>query len=357
MCVPTLERVPEDHSRETRELAGAVGEGATPCTDGRPSENTPAWTASHQSSLPNAAKGNRIHLETSIQRDRVVDCELLAVRPAAATMLKSLKKQLGGGKKQAKAKPPAPAPAPLNLTPVGRDTQSLALQSARGGAGVARQNAKTAGVKPLRVPTEPRGYSSSRPAALQSARGLPTDGALPSARQVPRRGNLGAVPPTAKPADPAARAAVTEDVGQQLARLNLTANQASKHRRVAPPCPPSPRSPRAQERDLSIEGKEALLTARGPRKRVSFDAAADSRVKEVDEEVEVLRELRATDESAAPKPMPFKLDFGRETLPRHSPFETLPPSLRTHPPPGCVAPPLPHRHAAPPRPTARLQPR
>ena len=46
-----------DHSRETRELAGAVGEGATPCTDGRPSEITPAWIASHQSSLPNAAKG------------------------------------------------------------------------------------------------------------------------------------------------------------------------------------------------------------------------------------------------------------------------------------------------------------
>ena len=45
------------HSRETRELAGAVGEGATPCTDGRPPENTPAWIASHQSSLPNAAKG------------------------------------------------------------------------------------------------------------------------------------------------------------------------------------------------------------------------------------------------------------------------------------------------------------
>ena len=45
------------HSRETRELAGAVGEGATPCTDGRPSETTPAWIASHQSSLPNAAKG------------------------------------------------------------------------------------------------------------------------------------------------------------------------------------------------------------------------------------------------------------------------------------------------------------
>ena len=45
------------HSRETRELAGAVGEGATSCTDGRPPENTPAWIASHQSSLPNAAKG------------------------------------------------------------------------------------------------------------------------------------------------------------------------------------------------------------------------------------------------------------------------------------------------------------
>jgi len=40
-----------------QELAGAVGEGATPCTDGRPSENMPAWIASHQSSLPNAAKG------------------------------------------------------------------------------------------------------------------------------------------------------------------------------------------------------------------------------------------------------------------------------------------------------------
>ena len=45
------------HSRETRELAGAVGEGATPCTDGRPSENTPPWLGLHQSSLPNAAKG------------------------------------------------------------------------------------------------------------------------------------------------------------------------------------------------------------------------------------------------------------------------------------------------------------
>ena len=44
------------HSRETRELAGAVGEGATPCTDGRPSENTPPWLGLHQSSLPNAAK-------------------------------------------------------------------------------------------------------------------------------------------------------------------------------------------------------------------------------------------------------------------------------------------------------------
>ena len=44
-------------TRRPRELAGAVGEGATPCTDGRPPENTPAWIASHQSSLPNAAKG------------------------------------------------------------------------------------------------------------------------------------------------------------------------------------------------------------------------------------------------------------------------------------------------------------
>ena len=42
---------------ETRELAGAVGEGATPCTDGRPPENTPAWIASQQFSLRNAAKG------------------------------------------------------------------------------------------------------------------------------------------------------------------------------------------------------------------------------------------------------------------------------------------------------------
>ena len=41
-----------------RELAGAVGEGATPCTDGRPSENTPPWMGLHQSSLPNAAKGS-----------------------------------------------------------------------------------------------------------------------------------------------------------------------------------------------------------------------------------------------------------------------------------------------------------
>ena len=66
---PSLQRAPSNppalgpgfdawgHSRETRELAGAVGEGATPCTDGRPSETTPAWIASHQSSLPNAAKG------------------------------------------------------------------------------------------------------------------------------------------------------------------------------------------------------------------------------------------------------------------------------------------------------------
>ena len=41
-----------------RELAGAVGEVATPCTDGRPPENTPPWLGFiHQSSLPNAAKG------------------------------------------------------------------------------------------------------------------------------------------------------------------------------------------------------------------------------------------------------------------------------------------------------------
>ena len=45
------------HTRRPRELAGAVGEGATPCTDGRPSENTPPWLGLHQSSLPNAAKG------------------------------------------------------------------------------------------------------------------------------------------------------------------------------------------------------------------------------------------------------------------------------------------------------------
>ena len=66
---PSLQRAPSNppalglgfdawgHSRETRELAGAVGEGATPCTDGRPSENTPPWLGLHQSSLPNAAKG------------------------------------------------------------------------------------------------------------------------------------------------------------------------------------------------------------------------------------------------------------------------------------------------------------
>ena len=42
----------------TGTIAGAVGEGATPCTDGRPPENTPAWIASHQSSLPDAAKGH-----------------------------------------------------------------------------------------------------------------------------------------------------------------------------------------------------------------------------------------------------------------------------------------------------------
>ena len=62
------------HSRETRELAGAVGEGATPCTDGRPSENTPPWTGSHQSSLPNAAKGYP-HLEN-------LETCFLATRPA-----------------------------------------------------------------------------------------------------------------------------------------------------------------------------------------------------------------------------------------------------------------------------------
>ena len=34
------------------QLAGvAVGEGATPCTDGRPPENTPPWLGLHQSSL------------------------------------------------------------------------------------------------------------------------------------------------------------------------------------------------------------------------------------------------------------------------------------------------------------------
>ena len=45
------------HTRRPRELAGAVGEVAIPCTDGRPPENTPPWLGLHQSSLPNAAKG------------------------------------------------------------------------------------------------------------------------------------------------------------------------------------------------------------------------------------------------------------------------------------------------------------
>ena len=36
---------------------GQSEKGATPCTDGRPSENTPPWLGLHQSSLPNAAKG------------------------------------------------------------------------------------------------------------------------------------------------------------------------------------------------------------------------------------------------------------------------------------------------------------
>ena len=53
-----------------RELAGpgAVGEGATPCTDGRPPENTPAWIASHQSSLPTRPKDIPRDLEMAWQR-------------------------------------------------------------------------------------------------------------------------------------------------------------------------------------------------------------------------------------------------------------------------------------------------
>ena len=76
---PSLQRAPSNppalglggrrgSTRRPRELAGAVGEGATPCTDGRPSENTPPWTGSHQSSLPNAVKGyppRELPLDTS----------------------------------------------------------------------------------------------------------------------------------------------------------------------------------------------------------------------------------------------------------------------------------------------------
>ena len=60
------------HTRRPRELAGAVGEVATPCTDGRPPENTPPWLGLHQSydnntqiSLPNPRYPTRpkdIHL-------------------------------------------------------------------------------------------------------------------------------------------------------------------------------------------------------------------------------------------------------------------------------------------------------
>ena len=74
---PSLQRAPSNPPAlgfggltpaRPRELAGAVGEGATPCTDGPPSENTPPWIGSHQSSLPNAAKGY-IHLE-NLERKR-----------------------------------------------------------------------------------------------------------------------------------------------------------------------------------------------------------------------------------------------------------------------------------------------
>ena len=50
---PTQPNTKQPHSKHD----SPVGPSATPCTDGRPSENTPPWTGLHQSSLPNAAEG------------------------------------------------------------------------------------------------------------------------------------------------------------------------------------------------------------------------------------------------------------------------------------------------------------
>ena len=102
---PSLERAPSNppalglgfdawgHSRETRELAGTVGEGATPCTDGRPSENTPPWTRSHQSSLPNAAEG----YPTSRPRD-LQPRERWILRPDTCRLLPMLGQPLMSGR-------------------------------------------------------------------------------------------------------------------------------------------------------------------------------------------------------------------------------------------------------------------
>ena len=70
------------HTRRPRELAGAVGEVATPCTDGRPSENTPPWLALHQSSLPNAAKRSQTYILYS--RMAFFEIEWAPQRPVAA---------------------------------------------------------------------------------------------------------------------------------------------------------------------------------------------------------------------------------------------------------------------------------
>ena len=58
------------HGYIQERLAGAVGEGATPCTDGRPSENTPAWIASHQSSLPTSERESFNKQKPSVVRKR-----------------------------------------------------------------------------------------------------------------------------------------------------------------------------------------------------------------------------------------------------------------------------------------------
>lgn len=196
-------------------------------------------------------------------------------------MLKKLKKKVGF----LGAKEPKP-PAEPSQQQQRRDTQALALRSARG-APSEKRLAINPTIKPLRVPTDT--YGVTRTTSLKTARGRPAAASLTTPRQGPTT-----------LADPRAAAALNQveespraedaprDVGDELSRLHLTAEQESalsatarealRHALGEAPSPvPAPDKPFVldlgrellqveltddQSSHLSSRGRDALIAAR-----------------------------------------------------------------------------------------------